>query len=61
MNDTSSPESLTVAAGTADTPPSGCENIHVYLRMRPLNQREIAEEHAVSAWKILDRQSITLD
>ena len=39
----------------------GGENIQVFLRMRPLNSREIAEEHAVSAWKIVDNQSITMD
>jgi hypothetical protein len=37
------------------------ENIQVYLRMRPLNNREINEEQAVTAWRIIDQQSITLD
>ena len=40
---------------------SAGENIQVFLRMRPLNQREISEEHAVSAWKIVDSASITMD
>jgi hypothetical protein len=37
------------------------ENIQVFLRMRPLNQRELGEEQAVCAWRIVDQQSVTLD
>jgi hypothetical protein len=29
--------------------------------MRPLNQRELTEENAIQAWRIVDQQSITLD
>ncbi len=29
--------------------------------MRPLNQREVSEEGAVPAWKIIDQQSIIID
>lgn len=36
------------------------ENIQVFLRMRPLNSREVNEEQAACAWKIIDK-SITLD
>ncbi len=37
------------------------ENIKVYLRMRPLNAREMTEENAITAWRIVDQHSITLD
>jgi hypothetical protein len=29
--------------------------------MRPLNQRELSEDNAVHAWRIVDHHSITLD
>jgi hypothetical protein len=34
------------------------ENIQVYLRMRPMNSREVNDEHSVSAWKIIDNNII---
>ena len=38
-----------------------CENIQVFLRMRPLNNRELVEEGAGNVWKIVDKDTITLD
>jgi hypothetical protein len=46
------------ATSSGETPQ---ENIQVFLRMRPLNQRELGEEQAVCAWRIVDQQSVTLD
>ena len=42
-------------------PTSASENIQVFLRMRPLNERELREEASCGAWKILDSTSIALD
>lgn len=47
-----------VATSSGETPQ---ENIQVFLRLRPLNQRELGEEQAVCAWRIVDQQSVTLD
>eukprot|EP00347_Sterkiella_histriomuscorum_P010849 403374689 len=47
-------------SGSGSSSSGSSENIQVFLRMRPLNQREVMEEQVQNAWKIQD-SSILLD
>lgn len=50
-----SPPDRPVEITEQDNPVHPLPPLRVFCRMRPLNQREVSEEGAVPAWKIVDQ------